>query len=86
MVELSEKQRGIKDYLKMVAVISRHYNVEYEDLDKKTKKYLRFKYACVNSHSDCSEIPKHNTINDISWCMVNCQYSYDYKPEGRNRL
>jgi hypothetical protein len=78
MVELqTEKQRGIKDYLKMVALISRHYNVKYEDLDKKTRKYLRYKYACISAN--CDKIENLHNIDSIQWCMINCQFSYDYK-------
>jgi hypothetical protein len=77
----TEKQKAIKEYSKMVAVINRHYNVVYEDLDKKTQKYLRYKYACVSSHADCPEILKHKTIDDFSWCHIKCRYSYDYVPD-----
>lgn len=60
----------------MVDAISRHYNVVYEDLDKKTKKYLRYKYACVNKN--CDKIETLSDIDSISWCMIRCKYSYDY--------
>lgn len=36
----------------------------------------RYKKACNNMR--CDKIADLNTIDDITACMVNCQFSYDY--------
>jgi len=35
-----------------------------------------YRKACESKH--CLEIEALNSIDEISWCMVNCRFSYDY--------
>lgn len=78
---MTEKQKCIKEYYSNLSGIQRTFDLsfcQYDTLPKSQKKFLRYKFACIDSHPDCSEIPKHKRINDFEACQVKCKYSYDY--------
>lgn len=77
----TEKQKYINDYLKTVTLINKYFDIDYENLDKITKKYLRFTVACKSKN--CDKIDELPDIDSISACMANCQFSYDYKRNNR---
>jgi len=57
----TEKQKGIKEYLDTVKAISKYYDVDFKNLDKKAQKYLKYKYACKKIR--CEDVEKLYNYN-----------------------
>ena len=45
--------------------------------NKHNKKYQYYKRACESKK--CDKIEAYKNIDEILWCMCNCQFRYDYK-------
>lgn len=77
---VTEKQKCINEYFANVKKIQQTFGIDINELPKYERKHIRFKFACVNAHPDCIEIPKHKKTSDFEACQIKCKYSYDYNP------
>lgn len=74
----TEKEKCIKGYYDNLKKMQEYFDVDIELLTKTQKKFLRYKFACVDAHPDCDKIPKNKVLFDFEACQVKCKYSYDY--------
>jgi hypothetical protein len=54
------------------------FNFDVNKLDKKSMRYLRFKFACSDNYPDCPDIVTNKDLADYELCQVRCRWGYDY--------
>ena len=74
----TEKEKCINIYYVQLKKMQQHFSFDVNKFTKSEKRFLRYKFACIDSHPDCSEIPKHKKTSDFEACQIRCKYSYDY--------
>ncbi len=89
MRELTHKQECIKGYFDNIKKIESAFDCDVTKLAKGERKYLRYKFACVDNYPNCDQIANNKTLDDFTWCQARCQYSYEnrlrtYKSLGAN--
>ncbi len=74
----TEKQKCINEYFNNIKQMSLAFRCDIHQLNKREKRFLRFKFACVNGHPKCDRIFDNKTTLDFEACQVKCRYSYEY--------
>ncbi len=73
----TEKQKNIRFYFENQKKMQEYFSFDVNSFTKSEKKFLRYKFACIDSYPNCSEIPKHKKTSDFEACQVRCKYSYE---------
>ncbi len=74
----TEKQKCIEIHYDNINKMQLMFNCDIEKLNNTDKEYLRYKFACAASHTNCNKIDNNKNLAQFKACQIHCHYSYEY--------